>query len=903
MPIGGAIGVGGATLGNAYGAIIIDTSQAEGAVGTMRRVGREIQGAFGGAGRGVQQLARDIRAMRGEIIAIGAAAAGISLFGYQEARNLRNYRVVFSQLTGSMRGSVDLMRQLTDRANEFGLNIGEAFELAQVLYPTLEDGAAQLDEWVVRAARIKALNPFKQTSDALRAIQEYIAGQPRSLQFLFNVNPALIQEAREQFEGLGEQIDYILERRGVTVDVARATADAWISVKNEIQLVIAQGFLPLFQAVQPILRDVAQFLQMLGDTHPRLLTFAAGITALVAAAAPLTLLLAGIVASLEKIAALSIAGTLGRVGVGAVALAAGAEIGVRGVRAVGRATGEDRLAEYGIDDALTTLRQWIVVVADGLSKFAIAIAAAVSHGVNFFVLGLNHMIQGMSAFVIALGALINRIGEIIPDVLGGGRLQDLGDSLVKAGEGASEMGEGLVNDVGPAMQGFRDRLLQWQRDITAAVARFAGFQLPDVQFEPSDGMIGAGAVDAYTQEQREAIEDWYRDLARIEADAREERLQETRQYEQQRTQIIADYELQIAREAEDFARQRARDEQRLQDDIQDIREDALDREREWWEDLQDKIEEIREDSADKIEDIEKDHARRMEELQENHRLSLLEAASRLDARAVAEENRRFNTQVRRLQRDLDERTQEERENLEERIQQEEEAHQERLEKAREADEERIQDMEEALRERQRQEDEDRRIRLQRMEQDHNRQLTQMDRFHAERLFRIAQQETRERIRRDAAFRQQMIQLEYHNQAWLYLQEDFQDASLRMFENYWGEILNIQSGGVNADARPGGIGHQRGGLISYTGMGMLHGTRTRPEYVLNPETTASLRAMLGNFTQQGLLQAVAGGGMNSRSVTIQSGAISMPIYATPNMSPQDIGREVERRLIDIIEGRT
>jgi len=87
--------------------------------------------------------------------------------------------------------------------------------------------------------------------------------------------------------------------------------------------------------------------------------------------------------------------------------------------------------------------------------------------------------------------------------------------------------------------------------------------------------------------------------------------------------------------------------------------------------------------------------------------------------------------------------------------------------------------------------------------------------------------------------------------------------------------------------------QAGGPVFETAATMLHGSRSRPEYVLSADTTALLRGALGGgFTQRQLVGAVGGGG----GMTIQSGAFSMPIYAAPGQSPQDIGRAVEQALI-------
>ncbi|MCA9368262.1 hypothetical protein KC887_08485, partial [Candidatus Kaiserbacteria bacterium] len=76
----------------------------------------------------------------------------------------------------------------------------------------------------------------------------------------------------------------------------------------------------------------------------------------------------------------------------------------------------------------------------------------------------------------------------------------------------------------------------------------------------------------------------------------------------------------------------------------------------------------------------------------------------------------------------------------------------------------------------------------------------------------------------------------------------------------------------------------------------HGSRSRPEYVLSPDTTAALRGMLGNFNQAGLVGAVAGG----RNVTlnIQSGAFQ--IQGAPGQSGGDIQGQVYAALTQFFE---
>ncbi|HKI69924.1 MAG TPA: hypothetical protein VKA67_10070, partial [Verrucomicrobiae bacterium] len=242
MPIGG---IGQNSLGFAKGSIIIDTSGAQGAAMTMRRVGQDIRGSLDNAGRGAMSFSEGIRAIRSELVAVGAAGAILTKIGLDGAKSIRNYRVSFTQLLGDERQATELMRQLTDQANMFGLEVEETWQLARALLPSLEGNTEELGKFVTQAALLASTNPLKSTVDASRAIQEYLSGQTISLQRLFNVDPNIIAEAQAQFEGVGDQLDYILNRLGATEEGALQMADAFVGTKNELKLLLSEGFTPL----------------------------------------------------------------------------------------------------------------------------------------------------------------------------------------------------------------------------------------------------------------------------------------------------------------------------------------------------------------------------------------------------------------------------------------------------------------------------------------------------------------------------------------------------------------------------------------------------------------------------------------------------------------------------------
>lgn len=293
------------------------------------------------------------------------------------------------------------------------------------------------------------------------------------------------------------------------------------------------------------------------------------------------------------------------------------------------------------------------------------------------------------------------------------------------------------------------------------------------------------------QQRTQAILDWFENVQQIETSANMARIAATAQAEAQRTQVIASFNLQRAREEEDFQRQRARAEEDFQEQIDEINADRAEREAEWAEDLNERLAKIQEEAA-----------RDRERMEQDHYDNLIDAAANLDATAVFREQRRFGREQTRFEEDL-----------QRRIDQENEAHETRIQQAREADQQRIEDMRKFHERRLAREDEDRAVRLARMEEDHNRQLAELDRTHQERVQQINNQAREQRAELDRAFMKELHDLGLHNDAWLKMQEQRQDDSFKLFENFWDRIDNKIGGASTggADGRTGGDrGRGRGG---------------------------------------------------------------------------------------------
>ncbi len=451
-----------------------------------------------------------------------------------------------------------------------------------------------------------------------------------------------------------------------------------------------------------------------------------------------------------------------------------------------------------------------------------------------------------------------------------------------------------------------DRLFDEMQQREANLAARAGGMARAIQGTNTFGRtIGPSAAGPDFSGQQDAIQAWTDQIQAIESQANQARLDATQQFEQKRTDTIAKFEQTIAREAEDFARQRARAEATHLRAVQDVREAAVRRESDLTEDHAERVEDINESHADKIEDIEENSARRRQDLQESHRDKILQAAGRLDAMAIAKENRRFQTQLRKIARDEKEKTKDANESTGERLKDEQKGFEKRRERAREADEERIQDMEDNFRRQKEQEDEDRALRLGRMKVDHDDQLEAQAIAHGLRLEQIEKHAADEREQLDTEFEKTLAKEGIKTRAFITEQELRAAAALRIFEDWWKDLNDVMRETGGGGGAGGGAGTNtgtsttfqqfaRGGPVSGTGRALVHAG----EFVLNSNVTESLRAALGNFSQPELVTAVAGGG-GGVSLTVAPGAIQI----NEAVRPGDTGQEMEDAFLRIVRSIT
>lgn len=937
---GGLAGIGQG-LGTAHGSITIDTSdlsraRAE-AQASGRAIGQALQQGIGGGARNALQGLRDLRdgvqSLNRELTVIGAGAGVLTGFGLGAARDLRAYRIAYETLLGSQREGDRIMRQLTASASEYGLEMESVLGLGRALIPILGENVDQTGEWVTRAARLRAVLPTAQQGAELRAITEYLADQTISLQRLFNIPPELIQEARAQFADAGQQLDFILDKMGATEEAAQRMADPMVSLKNELKLIAAIGFTPLLEDLRGTASQFREWLETVRETNPEILKIGANAIAAVAAGAPLVLFLNQVAGLLLKIKSVGPLVALGKAGL----LVGGAAFVAReGVRAFGRATGNE-------DQADISYRGMLAAAFAAFTHTLTSVALVMARVSQAFYDGVYSMVGAMGRFIETVGTIAVRIGNILPERLGGARLREFGESLQERGQTIADNAEQWRQNAAELVRQAQESMIADMTRVIETFGRWVGAlpRGPETRRgpetsrggrpEPQQSALSRLFADTIANAVPGGLAEWSRfwgELSRIQQEAEAEILAAEEEAARQRAEIIAAYDLRLTRDAEDFARQRARAEEDYQRQIDDINADRIEREAEWQQELNERLERISADAA-----------RERERMEEDHQDNLLSAASRLDARAVAEEQRRYNRQRTRFEEDLQQRIDDERA-----------AHQERIAQAREADEERLADLAEFHERRKAREDEDRAVRLARMEEDHEAQLAQFDEQQERRIQQIRDQATEERVAAAEAYRERLRELGVHYTAMITEQARSQGDILSSWTQFWRNMEN-QVVDTSGDRRGGETG--RGGnrpsrqeleqqaidlmqqnnwqpqtiynqtrawrqmsdaelarwleqtfgidvpgyllgtpFVPQTGLAMLH----RGEMVLPPGMAEMAR-------NAGIFNGMHGASSSSisydnRRLSIAPGAIV--VHAAPGQSAQDIGAAVRREIIKIAD---
>lgn len=854
--------IGGAALGVARGAIEISTASLHNVVATVRAVAAEVSRQFGAINTAAHHLqvrflavSRGIGQIRGELTGLGIGAGLLSGLGVKTAASFEEAEIMLRGMAGGAKQATALVAALRQQAQAAGLPFADMLQVARRLLPTFQGNTKELERWYGIAQRLAVLNPTEGVTGAAFSINETLVSQGADLVSLadrFNVSKAQFRaELAANGDDIYQAFDVVLDRMGITNQTVKEmgkTFNASFRVAKDAALqLLAEGFTPLLQILTPLLQGTARWLAQLRETSPALVGIGAGLTTITALGAPTLLLFNQLVEAGQKLKALGLLGGLGRAGGIGLAVAGGVGLGIGATNAIGRATGNEQMANAGLEDAWLRLRQVIVILVAGVAEIAQTITGALINS-------LRYLTSALISAAGALGGVVSAIGAMLPGRLGGDALSTVGAAMTA--------GNGRLQQENDAL--FDGMIATLNKRVISMMRGFTNFMVPPTAPGVADAAIDGGPSAGGGPdmgERNKVVSQWAKDVARIERDAAKARLDATRDYERSVAQTVAQYNQSALREAEDFARQRARQEANFQRQLADVQADAAKREAAWQRDLTERLADVREEGAERLADLEADYAKNRERAERDHRDRLLDAAARLDAVAVRNEQQAFARQQQDAQENYNEQRQEIQAALDERIADELESHQRRLEDARAADAERLADMQRSFEEQKALEDEERALRLERQAEDHQQQLAQMAIAQAERMQQIAEQVASEKAAIDTAFVEQLNGLGIYNQAWRDQQAKAQEESLRLFQAYW-RAFNAQFPNATQGPQgplPANLGQFPTSFADFGFGGASAATRT----------------------------AAAGG--SSRNITIAEGAIA--VYAAPGMDERTLARQV------------
>lgn len=860
--------LGAQQLGMARGSIQIDTSDLRNTVGIARSVSGEVARSFGAIDASAKRtqavmlgVSRAIGGLRTELTGLSIGAGIITGLGIKTAASFQEAGVKLAGMVGGIDKATALMEDLRAKARAAGLPFQDMLDTAIRLLPTFQGNSKELERWYGIIRRTAVLNATEGMTGAAFSINEAITSGGTDLVSLverFNISRVgLRAELAKNGNDMYDALDKVLTRMGITDETARNMGQtfnaSFRAAKDAALQLLAEGFTPLLQALTPILQAGAQWLSQLRESNPLVAQLGAGLATAAVTGAPLLLLFNQLVEAGTKLKALGVLGGLGRVAGAGLAVGAGVGLGIGATNAIGNATGNQQMANAGLSDLIQVLRKLIANIGWTFMEIDRLIRTSLLSALHSFV---NAVISAASA----IGGVVSAIANMLPGAMGGNALGKIGADLTAGGAGlqatSDRMFNGMIADI--------------NRRTQSQMRSFIEFMVPGTFNRPSAAGGGGGGMPAGPDNsaRNKIIFQWAKDVERLERDAAKARLDVVRDYERSVAATIAQYNKSALREEEDFQRSRARAIAEYNRSVAEAIAQAARRESDWQADYNEKIAEMRSDANERLVKLEEDYNEARERAERDHKDRLMEAAARLDAVAVRNEQRNYERQRADAEDAYNDQRSEIQTALDEREADELRSHQKRLEQAREADAERLADMQKAFEEQTAQEDFERAIRLQRQAEDHAEQLAEMARAQEERLQQISEQAALEKQALNDAFIEQLNQAGVHRDAWLELQKKQQDEALKLFGQFWAQF-NQQFPNT-----PGPVQGPVNGFPSGW-----------QDFGYGGDTVAAQAA-------------AAGGSSTSRSISIAQGAIV--INAAAGQSEEEIGRIVERRMMGLLE---
>lgn len=795
----------------------------------------------------VMSLKDALNNVRNAALAVSVVAAGITFKGVQGAKDLKLVNDQLKAVTGSVEGAQKALAEVQAFGKEFGQPLLPLQENAASIVRLSRTMNLSLRDTLLLVQKLVAFDPAQGFEGALFALREMASGDMISLNDRFEIGRSVTNPIKElvksgDMQAAAKLLSDFTAQQGITtesmIEMGKSSAGAFGRVRDAVSRAVSTGFAPLFEILARLADGFANFINHLNESNPQLLQIGAVFVAATAAIGPLIVALGALTtayATLKTVAkGVDLVGNLKAAGVmaGKAAFLGGAVV-AGGVIGQTVATG---LADRGIGDPRLRsgskeaffdvigerLKQVLVIVVDGLigfgetlAKVALLVANAIGQFLNIFRLAgaglgilFGNLQKAIGELMVGIAGVLAKVGVNTGGLAGaGGKLQEqalwkIGESEREAANVAKELTRGFApkpEDIAAVEATFRDLRSRVVGGLTDMLFP-AQEVIQDAVNEVAQEVAKAKGI-TFESDQIEAFIDFQEDLKGIEAEAQKNREAELADHEQRKTDIEDRFNKQREKAIADQQRQEAKDRVEL------VKQEAkmrLDAQKQSEKDIVEEAADIAKAQQKAQEDqqkLEQDHRDKIAQINQRARLDLIQAASKLDARAAwnalqtqreqtKAENDTYARRKEELQIQLDAELQQIRQSRE--IQ--------RIEAAA-ALELQIQEQRTAMEERHALQREELMYQFKQQDLQRQEELAKEQANHIQRMAQIDQRLGEERQRREQAFIEEFNRLAANENQKLAVQRMGQDQALKLLEAYWKNHNAIMQKNTAAPPKP------------------------------------------------------------------------------------------------------
>jgi len=492
-------------------------------------------------------------------------------------------------------------------------------ELIETMQQAAREGVGELDDALAHA---RGIQKFEQQLENLQAAGDFLTG----------LGQGILDPLSNLAQSYTEQIGHAESGSARLIRAQEELQRAQLKIGREA----AKALAPMQEALAHTISYIADFIA----ANPGIVKAAAGAGAVLLAAgtaAAGVVKVVGLVSQLKSVVTAlggiqKVSGVAGAAGGIGVAAAAGVGLGIAGARLIGKATGNEELAQSTLLDLGKVIVKTIATVGTISEVVALKVFRGIGNAVLDGLIKLGEAIENIfpnmgRSLTTSAGEMRDRMNTSIDNVA-----NNLGAGAVRLMEAIETFGDVPKEieqiDVGPWSQEQLDEHDDRLRELARSEADYQHerkLALEDHQYELQM------ATDEYARSTALAWEDYYYDRQLAEADFQRSLADTEREYQ---------YSRKLALEEHEYSKWEAqRDYQRGVEEA--IREHEYEKSR--------TIEEYQYQDKLRLEAYHRERAR----AEADHRRSIMEAAASLDAVALLNEQRQFMLDQKQAQKDYD----------------------------------------------------------------------------------------------------------------------------------------------------------------------------------------------------------------------------------------------------------